>query len=103
MLSVTHTQATGSKEIKNILSNYVTDSERMNTIISCLSEQNEHQKVSMKKEVLKIFGALGQIFEDKIIEFLPKILQALNKRIKAGEQQLWPFIGDSLGWLISFL
>jgi len=39
----------------------------------------------MKKEVLKIFGALGQIFEDKIIEFLPKILLALNKRIKAGE------------------
>ena len=65
------------------MAEYISDSERMNTFIHLISaDVNEHMKPSQKKELLKIFGLLGEIFGENLIPFMPKILQFYQKKIK---------------------
>lgn len=52
----------------------ITDSERMNTFIHLISDVNEHMKPMQKKEHLRIFGQLGELFGENIIPFMPKIV-----------------------------
>ena len=54
---------------------HINDSDRMSTFIHLISDVNEHMKPMQKREHLRIFGLLGEIFAESIIPFMPKILQ----------------------------
>ncbi len=59
---------------------HITDSERMNVFINLISDVNEHMKPMQKREYLRIFGQLGELFGENIIPFMPKILQFFKKK-----------------------
>ena len=67
-----------------MLSN-VKDFDRLSLVISLISEQNDHQKITTKRELLRIFIIIAEIFESNLIEFLPKIVSIMCKRLKEGD------------------
>lgn len=61
-------------EVRELMTDHINDSERMNIFIQHISEFNESMKPSQKKEQIKLFGLLGEYFGDKMIPFMPKIV-----------------------------
>jgi hypothetical protein len=96
------TSRTGTEEIRELLMNQVQDSERISLVLNLISEHNEHQKPNSKKETLKIIGILAEVFEEKIVEFIPKILGLATKRIKENDSQVHGSLSDSIGSVIGF-
>lgn len=76
----------------------VNNTEKMNILISMVSEQNDHMKLIHKREIFKIFGYAGEIFEDALLPFLNKIFVICHKRMN--EPQLHAAISDSIGVII---
>lgn len=75
-------------ELREIMAEHITDSERMNIFITMISDVNDQLKPSQKKEHIKLFGQLGEMFGENIIPFLPKIIQFYEKRSKDIDPQL---------------
>jgi len=96
------TLKTGIDEIRQILTYHITDSERLNLIFSLLSEENEHIKKSTKKEYIKMYGIIAEIFSKNVLEFFPKILSILNKKIKEGQGHYNETIADVIGKLAEY-
>ena len=80
----------------------MTDNDRMLLVISYLTEPNDHTKITAKKEYIKLFGTMAEIFEEKILDYLPRILNGLNKRLKDGDNALHQAISDTFGALVEF-
>jgi hypothetical protein len=92
-----------AEEMREIMQEYITDSERMNMFIHLISDVNEHMKPSQKKEHLKLFGWLGEFFGENIIPFMPKILQFYEKKFKDIDPSLCQALADSLGVLFHYM
>lgn len=60
-------------EIHELMTEHVTNTDRMTTFLQMLSETNEHMKPHHKKELIKLYGQAAEIFEDALLIFLPKI------------------------------
>ncbi len=56
----------------------MTDNERFKIVINSITDNNEHSKIATRKELMKIFKTIFEIFEARVLEFFPDILQALN-------------------------
>jgi len=54
----------------------------MNVFIYHLSEFNDAMKNFQRKEMIKILGSASEIFQDRMLPFLPKIMAFYAKRIK---------------------
>ncbi len=93
-----HTTQGALEELKEIMRVYVTSTDRMNALISIFSEQNEHMGISQRKEALKFFGIMGEVFEDSMIAFIPKIMSICVKRFE--DPQLHVALSDSLGVMV---
>jgi len=85
-------------ELREIMRVHVTSTDRMNTLIAVFAEQNEHMGAAQRKESLKIFGLMGEIFEDSLLPFIPKILNICQKRFE--DPNLHISISDSLGVMV---
>ncbi|CDW76319.1 armadillo beta-catenin-like repeat-containing protein [Stylonychia lemnae] len=90
-------------EMREVMAEHITDSERMNTFIHLISDVNEHMKPMQKKEHLRIFGQLGELFGENIIPFMPKIIQFYQRKFKDIDPQLSQALADSLGVLFHFM
>jgi hypothetical protein len=77
--------------------NDITDTDRMNAFLNSLADHNEHMKPQQKKEYIKLYGLAGEIFEDSLIPFIPKILSNLSKKIKEETTQMHSAVSDTLG------
>ncbi len=86
------------EELKEIMRVHVTSTDRMNVLISLFAEQNEHMGVSQRKEGLKLFGIMGEVFEDSLLAFVPKVLAICTKRLE--DPQLHAVVSDSLGAMV---
>ena len=60
-------------EIRELMAEHITDSERMNLFINMISDINDQLKPMQKKEQLKIFGQLGEMFGENVLPFMPKL------------------------------
>jgi len=76
-LGESHTYKTAIEEIKELMTEHITNTDRMNAFLLALSEHNEHMKPNHKKEMVKLYGSAAEIFEEALIPFLPKILTYL--------------------------
>ncbi|KAL4505939.1 hypothetical protein ABPG72_013700 [Tetrahymena utriculariae] len=98
-----HTVKTGLEELKDILTNYATDNDRILIAILAIQESNTGgQKMSTKREFIKLIGLLAQIFEEKILDYLPRILAILNKKIKECDSSLQGVVSEAFGQLIEY-
>ncbi|KAL4480399.1 hypothetical protein ABPG74_020915 [Tetrahymena malaccensis] len=98
-----HTVKTGLEELKDILTNYATDNDRILIAILAIQESNTGgQKMSTKREFIKLIGLLAQIFEEKLLDYLPRILAILNKKIKECDSSLQGVVSETFGQLIEY-
>ena len=103
-LSSNSTLKTGLDEIRELLTNHLKDNERLLIVLNSLSEiHQQHQKPSTRKECIKVYGLIAEIYEDKILEIFPKIITSLNKRLKEGDNQLNQAISETTGLLIEHI
>ena len=103
-LSNNSTLKTGFDEIRELLTNHMRDNERLGIVLNSLSEiHQQHQKPSTRKEYIKVYGLIAEIYEDKILEIFPKITMSLNKRLKEGDNQLNQAISETMGQLIEHI
>ena len=72
------------------MTEHITNTDRMSTFLLMLSEQNEHMKLSHKKELILLYGEAAEVFEEALLPFMPKILTYLQRKLKDST-------GDSLG------
>jgi hypothetical protein len=79
-----HTLKTGIEEMKKLMMNDITDTDRMNTFLNAISDHNEHMKPVQKKEYIKLYGLAAEIFEESLIPFMQKVLNTLAKKLKEG-------------------
>lgn len=98
------TLKTGFDEIRELLMNHLKDGERLMIVLSSLSEIHQQlQKPSTRKEYIKVYGLIAEIYEDKILEIFPKIISSLNKRLKEGDSQLNQAISETMGQLVEHI
>lgn len=79
------------------MTEHITNTERMNTFLHAIAEQNEHMKTQQKKEHIKLYGVASEIFEEALIPFLPKIVNYLQRRVKEGETSMHQVLSESIG------
>ena len=85
--------------MKELISEHITDSERMNIFLQQVLDINEQSKLSQKKEQIKLIGLIGEYFGEKVIPFVPKILQFYQKKLKDADPKLSITYADSIGML----
>ena len=95
-----HTQMTAWEEVKELMTEHIINTERMTTFLYLLSEQNQHMKVSQKKEYVKLYGLAGEIFEETLLPFIPKIMGYLQKRLKENDNHLHDVCADAIGTIV---
>lgn len=81
------------------MNEHINDSERMNIFIQYISEIHDQMKPSQKKEQIKLFGMLGEFFGEKMIPFMPKIIQFYQKKFKDIDPSLCQTLAESMGTL----
>jgi len=90
-----HTAQVAFEELKELMRIHVNNTERMNTLLSIFAEQNEHMGLIQRKEGMKLFGVMGEVFESSLFPFIPKIIAICQKRVE--DPQLHTSVSDSLG------
>jgi hypothetical protein len=65
-----------------LVQEHVINSERMNVVIYHLTEFNDTMKPFQRKELIKLLASSAEVFQDKMVPFMPKILAFYGKRIK---------------------
>lgn len=68
--------------MKTFIVHQVKDGERLQILINCIAENNVFQKVNVRKDQIKLFIIIAEVFQHQIVEYLPKIFAILNKKIK---------------------
>eukprot|EP00826_Nyctotherus_ovalis_P031504 TRINITY_DN2518_c0_g2_i9.p1 TRINITY_DN2518_c0_g2~~TRINITY_DN2518_c0_g2_i9.p1 ORF type:complete len:526 (-),score=134.40 TRINITY_DN2518_c0_g2_i9:685-2262(-) len=92
------TIASGLKELKEIMQMHVTNNSRMCTLITVLSEQNEHMTLYHKKEITKVYGLMGEVFTESLIPFFTKIIASFKTRWD--DPSLHVALSDSFGVMV---
>jgi hypothetical protein len=61
-------------EIRELMTEHITNTDRMNSFLLMLSEFNDHMKPNQKKEMIKLYGEAAEVFEESLLPFMPKVL-----------------------------
>ena len=91
----------GINEIRQIMRVHIINGERMNAFITIATDFNESMKPMRKVEAIKLFGLAGEMFEETIVPFVPKIIDICVK--KSDDSRLHQAISDSIGVLCHFV
>lgn len=54
----------------------------MNVFVYHITDFNDSMKNFQRKELIKILGQASEIFQEKLLSFMPKVLAFYAKRIK---------------------
>lgn len=100
-----HTVKTAHDELHELMTEHITNTDRMNAFWQHLSMEssNSDNKLSHRKEVIRCYGSAAEIFEEAIMPFLQKIIAQLVKKIKEQDSALHVQISESIGQLIHFV
>jgi hypothetical protein len=93
------------KEIKNLIISEIDDGEKLNVLIGCIGDDRDTFSQKNRKSrynQLKFFISIAEIFQHQILEFLPRVFQILNKKIKDGDQDIADIIADTYGGITLF-
>jgi len=94
------TLKTGQDEIQCLMQEHITNLERMNLFIYHVSDFNQGMKQAQKREHIKILGLAAEQFGSRMIQFNPKLIAFLQKRIKDSDQTLHPTIAETFGVIV---
>ena len=72
--------------------------------INKVTQFNVHVSVQQMREQIKIYAYASQIFQEDIIDFLPRMLHNLNKIIKEeANNRLNTAIAETIGEIVQFI
>ena len=78
------TQQTAIEEVKAVMKSHITNADKMNAFIVTVTDFNDCTKLAHKAECIKLFGVAGEIFEETLVPFVPKILSVCIKKAEDG-------------------
>lgn len=90
------------REMKAFVVHQVKDGERLQILINCIAENNVFQKVNVRKDQIKLFIIIAEVFQHQIVEYQPKIFAILNKKIKDSDPDMFSALADTYSGLIEF-
>lgn len=61
-----HTSKIAHDEIRELMTEHITNTDRMNVFLLQISETTELMKVSQKKELIKLYAEAAEIFEEAL-------------------------------------
>lgn len=61
-----HTSKIAHDEIRELMTEHITNTDRMNVFLLSISETTELMKVSQKKELIKLYAEAAEIFEEAL-------------------------------------
>lgn len=92
-----------SDELHELMTEHITNTDRMTAFLYMLQDHNEHMKAAQRREMIKVYAAAAEIFEEALLPFMPKIHGYLDKKLKDCDTQLHLVISESLGALVHYL
>lgn len=96
-----YTAATAVEELKELMVEHITNTDRMNTFLYHINEQTDHLGNTQKKEYIKVYGIAAEIFEESLIPFLPKVLGQIQTKLKENDQQeIHNAYAESIGMIL---
>eukprot|EP00347_Sterkiella_histriomuscorum_P010202 403377213 len=98
-LSDQSTIKSATEEVYQLLKEHTINNERLNVVIYHITEFHDTMKTFQRREHIKLLGVAAEIYQDKLIQYMPKILAFYNKRIKDSDQILHPVIAETMGTL----
>ena len=99
-LGKSDTQKTALEEIKALLSNHANSEEKVLAFLNSLADTNEHLNNMHKKEFIKMYGTLAEVMEAEAVPYIPRMVTALQKKMKEGDQLLHEALGFAFGTLV---
>ena len=93
----------GLYRIRNFFISQVQTYDRIEILLSQLSSNNLFEKVKAKRGLIKIIGVMAEVFQERLIDFLPRILQILIKKLKENDSQLYNALSESVEALVIFV
>lgn len=76
------------------------DPERISFILNIVSGTNEHLKPSTKKEYMKVLALVAECLESKTIDYLPKIISVISKKLREGDLQMFQVISETIATVV---
>jgi len=99
-LGKSDTQKTALEEIKALLTNHANSEEKVLAFLNSLADTNEHLNNMHKKEFIKMYGTLAEVLEGDAVPYIPRIVAALQKKMKEGDQLLHEALGFAFGTVV---
>ena len=97
-LSVPYTVDEGLEELREIMKFHISNHSRMNLLISIIVEQLNNMSNCQKKEAVKAFVMLGEIFAENLLPFFSHIISALKSRWENSNFHI--LLSDAFGKMI---
>jgi len=96
------TKQLGLEEIRNLLAQKFHALETIPFVLNILSENKDDDKNSTSKENFKVLAILADIYGNRILSFLPKILSIASSSLKENNPQNHEPLSDALGSVIGY-
>jgi len=92
--------AKAHEEMRDLMTEHITNTDRMNTFLSALSDNRYNLNKNQRKEIIKLYGIASEIFEDSLVTFVHKIIMHLQKLLKENLDFIHYSIASSLGKIV---
>lgn len=100
-LGTLDTQQAALEEIKCLLEQNATSEEKISAFMNSLNSVNENTLTPLhKREFIKLYGYMAEVLEGNMIPFLPKVIAALQKKIKETNPHLQDAISSAFGMIV---
>jgi hypothetical protein len=81
--------------IKDLMQTHVTNADRMNLLIATISDPKPGLKAGQRKSWARLYGVMGEVFEDSLTPYVPRILSLCSRQFE--DASLHVPISDSIG------
>jgi hypothetical protein len=94
------TQRTAHEEIKLLLNEHGRTPDKVNAFFNALTEFSDRLNPMQRKEFVRMYGLFAEVFEDEAVEYIPRIVAVLQKKLKEADTQLHEALSYSFGELV---
>jgi hypothetical protein len=94
------TQHEAHEEIRRLLFENGRSPDKLSAFFNALSELSDRLNLMQRKEFVKLYGVLAEVLEGEAVEYISKIVAALQKKLKEADTQLHEAISYSFGELV---
>jgi hypothetical protein len=74
--------------MKAFVVNQITEWEKLKVLIDMIAKSDARENRGMRKDQVKLYIIIAEVFQFQILEYLPSIFSILNEKL-AKESSLW--------------